>query len=636
MSQVHSTLHKIIRGSTILQYRIATHSACVDDNPNSGLPVTARLQLLIESQAAWAACKINFWRALAIPYQSSRIYGLRNGIFFLGEENGHAIRYARLPSNPDAPLEWKTIEFAPKRIIDVVLNIDEYDLIAPVTVTTHPTQPDTNVIEVQLLQFSTAMPHPLARTPAIFVYESLSERFVVSAETAGFHFALSIAQYFGAVPEPYEYLYVFDWTTGERMMSVELLHNTYSGLIFLSPEFLLLPNQYASRLDVWRIPTSAPPPSSPSDQAALAPQARPLLSLALPDLAPSQYDSVSLSCRAEPNPATSPSATKSYDPGFRPFSQKAFHAMSATAVVNFRMRVYDFLSNSASSWAIFARRGDLLAACEEVLADVEAGPNETEKSRVISVDGQDEGSGARVERATSIKSGSGSEKSSDEGKDPQQDEYANQGDGETMPDYDDHDSSDNSDENLWVPRPPVPDSLRPTHGVISYSRWGSRIVRWLPAIEAAIPDTRWVTAASAGTRCVYVTPDTRIPHVLDFNPCTVRRTLLSQTAGSKNFGAFFYELRHTQGTPDREAAEDEDSLTRTFKEPVENGLQYLKTVIGGVGRPSGDRDGDEPSPALEWNFDGLLMDEDQIVGLRKSATNGFVTEIVVIRIGPTR
>ncbi|KAF5376316.1 hypothetical protein D9615_008467 [Tricholomella constricta] len=289
--QAGSTLQAYFKTFPILQYRFATQAAQVEDNPRSthGSVVTERLALLNSREQGWARLSFNFQRTIPVLHHLDPIgiYGLVDGVYLLGDESRRRLHYCKLPSKPSDPTDWSHID-VDCTFVDVGLNIYEHDLIAVVTTKRHLTQRRCHIFEVLLLQFSTGKPHPLARSPVLFVGESSLRRPPISIDIVGIHLVLVTSHSINPF-QLCDQFHVFEWQTGTLKMEVQAQINTYASVVFLSPTLLLLPNARTAALDVWAIPavdTDAP--------------THPLVTLALPRLAPGCF--VRLASRGEPNP----------------------------------------------------------------------------------------------------------------------------------------------------------------------------------------------------------------------------------------------------------------------------------------------------------------------------------------------
>ncbi|KAF8329212.1 hypothetical protein F5887DRAFT_1142549 [Amanita rubescens] len=241
-----------IRSSIVLQYLIACHAAGVVDNPRCKLSYAERYEALLKREEAWYRFQPVFTETFDV--QSERQFGIHRlsaGIYLLGDNNRRDLRYCTLPSTPDEVPQWATIHgHGPKRdwngaIINVGMAIYEHDLIVN-AVSLIDTQDNRVVYSLIMvpLQFSTGKYHPLAHCPQIYV-QNFNERWQnVALEIVGDNVAL-------VTPAR---LFIFDWKTGRKKLQYEALNNAYSGLVFLSPETLLIPNDTQVHLEVWKIP----------------------------------------------------------------------------------------------------------------------------------------------------------------------------------------------------------------------------------------------------------------------------------------------------------------------------------------------------------------------------------------------
>lgn len=135
-------LRSLVTSSLQLQYLIEAEAAGVQDNVNSSLPVSERLEELKRSESAWTNFLVKQHQTIAIRHKSSGYYDLTGGVYVLGESNddgsipptSNTLRYAPLTSANDKALEkeWPRIKLE-HNIIDFGLAIYEHDLIAVAT-----------------------------------------------------------------------------------------------------------------------------------------------------------------------------------------------------------------------------------------------------------------------------------------------------------------------------------------------------------------------------------------------------------------------------------------------------------------------------------------------------------------------
>jgi hypothetical protein len=136
----HSLLCTIIRESVILSYRKALHIAGAEDNPNSKLTTSERLDLLNAREDAWRNIHFDFRQTIDVTHNPSGIYDLTGGVYLLGDYSRHALHYLKLPEEPSDVPKWSHVDVDHQwhtRIIDMAFAIYEHDLIAIVTSFVH-------------------------------------------------------------------------------------------------------------------------------------------------------------------------------------------------------------------------------------------------------------------------------------------------------------------------------------------------------------------------------------------------------------------------------------------------------------------------------------------------------------------
>ncbi|KAG5649126.1 hypothetical protein H0H81_006105, partial [Sphagnurus paluster] len=346
MHQVHSHLREYIQSFHILQYRIATQSAYVEDNPTSTLPISERLKLMRKLERGWARCNIDFRRVIHVKHEPSGIYDLTGGIYLSSDDDGHTLHYVQLPSKKDDPIEWKSIDVQ-KPVVDAGLSVLEHDLLAVIT----------SMDEKKFGPPHRRKAHPHAQVPVLFLADSYQQSPSFAAiEIVGVHLVLITTHNTGTpVSLKRDHVYMFDWTSGELKLKFRAWEDTYAGIVFLTPKLVLLSKMRVFVFEIWAIP------SEPFLASALSPPDKrenlptPLVSLGLPELSTSYYNS-EFSCRAEPNPTASTPAP-AYASNLNPFC-----AAPHEALIICNISVSAFHNDITETWTMFVRRADMLAA----------------------------------------------------------------------------------------------------------------------------------------------------------------------------------------------------------------------------------------------------------------------------------
>ncbi|KAJ6533472.1 hypothetical protein B0H19DRAFT_442518 [Mycena capillaripes] len=159
-------------------------------------------------------------------------------------------------------------------------------------------------IDVLFPKFSTGHPHPLATQPTLHIHTvPISVGLPgISIEIVGENLAISLV-YWREPTRDLDSLHIFNWYSGLPKMAPMGVTNT--GLVFLTPSTLLVPNTASASFDVFHIPPS-PPPSTAS-VPNIDTDTVPFLfcSFLLQGLPPWQ-SLISFQCRGTPNPLTSP------------------------------------------------------------------------------------------------------------------------------------------------------------------------------------------------------------------------------------------------------------------------------------------------------------------------------------------
>ncbi|KDR77919.1 hypothetical protein GALMADRAFT_94412 [Galerina marginata CBS 339.88] len=283
-------LHNIVKESVVLQYGATLAFANAEDNPCSNHPVAEKLRALKSGEKAWSFLRPVFTKSVPVTHGQSGIYDLSAGVYLLSNSSRTALHYLRLPSNEDEDTSWQKIH-SEKVLIDIGLCLYEHDLIVIVTKTPHREHVDSSIIyniELDLVQFSTGKSHPQARESRIRVISTESENASVGIEIVGDNLILILS--FPGMRQQDDCIFIYEWKTGVLKTSFLAPYRTYSGPIFLTEHLIVIPNTRTMALDFFHIP-SKPTVVSPT----------PVLILGLPALADSRFLGA-MACRAEPNP----------------------------------------------------------------------------------------------------------------------------------------------------------------------------------------------------------------------------------------------------------------------------------------------------------------------------------------------
>ncbi|KAM6499883.1 hypothetical protein JOM56_005391 [Amanita muscaria] len=294
---VNREFNEIIQSSTLLQYFLACKAAGVTDNPQSSLSHAERLEALKKREDAWRKLKPVFEMTITVNRQSfSRVCRSAEGFFFLCDDNQKDLKYCHLSSFPqDDPrwimmpghgpaLNWSGI------LVNFAAALYEHDLIVNFISSDTGNQVDMprHSLDLVLLKFSTGEYHPLARSPRIHVQRSPELHPRVVSRIAGDNIALVVHSRDGTFSDK---IFIFDWKTGRKLLEHDASGNAYSGLVFVSPELLLVPNDVLSHFEIWHLPPQKLNPKPPIQ----------ILSLQIPAVSP-EYSTFSLRCYAEPDP----------------------------------------------------------------------------------------------------------------------------------------------------------------------------------------------------------------------------------------------------------------------------------------------------------------------------------------------
>ncbi|KAF9553352.1 hypothetical protein CPC08DRAFT_822345 [Agrocybe pediades] len=287
----HRLFNLIFWECLLVQYTSLLEETNLEDNPCAPISISEKLEELKHAGRAWDLARPEFSTRLPVIHHQSGVYDLTGGVYLLSNDTRTAMHYLRLPRKKEDVPEWKIIKSAAS-IIDIGLCLFEHDMI--VNVTTVPYResvhsPLTYNIGMDILQFSTGKPHPDATQPYILVLNSTGEKPAVGIEIVGEHLVLILC-YYTPGNNLEDNIFVYEWKTGMVKMHFTAESKTYSGLLFLTEDLILLPNALLNTLDIFRIP-----------EKATVETPKPVLRLSLPRLANGRHLG-GISCRAEPNP----------------------------------------------------------------------------------------------------------------------------------------------------------------------------------------------------------------------------------------------------------------------------------------------------------------------------------------------
>ncbi|KAJ4490590.1 hypothetical protein J3R30DRAFT_106448 [Lentinula aciculospora] len=336
---VNRPIYTVISNSVFLQYSIELYKACTLDNKSCTLSYLEKLEMLRRREEAWSNCKPTFDRVVPLNFTPGSVYDFSNAVYLLGDYTRQRLHYLHLPKHPDEVPQWSVFPSNDNRhIVDFGLNLQEHDLIALVTaeLQTYSSSPSMLSIDLSLRQFSTGNYHPLAKVPSIpiVVSELRWGSPSVNLEIVGKHLVLVTT--FWRNPNSKCTVNVYEWETG-KMVMINGNPESYSGVVFVSENIILLPNTETRALELWKIPgPNEDPPSAPLRQ------------LALPRLMPQNILRF-ISCRGEPNPIVINNQTH---------SDRPFHYDPPESVLLLHLRVHGI--HLSSLFTIFIHRRSLL------------------------------------------------------------------------------------------------------------------------------------------------------------------------------------------------------------------------------------------------------------------------------------
>ncbi|KAJ3787498.1 hypothetical protein GGU11DRAFT_716906 [Lentinula aff. detonsa] len=339
---LNHSIYTVISNCVFLQYSIELYKACALDNKNCTLSYSEKLAMLQQREEAWSNCKPSFHRVVPLNFTPGSVYDFSSSVYLLGDHTRLRLHHLHLPHHAGQAPQWYLFPSDDNRhIVDFGLNLHEHDLIALVTAELRVSSSSTSSmlsIDLSLRQFSTGQYHPSAKVPSIHVMVS-ELRWgspSINLEIVGKYLALVTTFWRNANSKCT--LTVYEWQTGKVVMDINGNPESYSGVVFISEDIILLPNTETRALELWKIPgPNEHPPSAPLRQ------------LALPRLMPQNILRF-ISCRGEPNPT-----------GFirsQHYSDRPFHYDPLDSIVLLHLRVHGL--HLSSLFTIFVHRRSLL------------------------------------------------------------------------------------------------------------------------------------------------------------------------------------------------------------------------------------------------------------------------------------
>ncbi|KAM6497484.1 hypothetical protein JOM56_007957 [Amanita muscaria] len=598
---VNREFNATIQSSTLAQYYLACKAAGVVDNPQSPLSYAERLEALKKREDAWRKLKPVFETTIKVIDQSTS-YELTAGNYLLSDKNGEALHYCRLPSSPQNNPQWFSIPgHGPGQswsgsIVEMGMAVYEHDLVVNVIFSEVENQADMqrHSLDLVLLKFSTGEYHPLARHPLIHVERSPSTAPYTLVRIVGDNLALVVHDLNSSK------LFIFDWKTGHKRLQHEATEHAYkySVPVFVSPGLLLVPNLILSLFEVWQLFPSHPNSKFTPVQ---------ILSLQIP--AASVNCSISsIYCHGEPSPFLHSM------PYFPP--QPFFPSLeNSIIIVKLRIRLE---SGVRSAYKLIMDRCALLDIIQKwtspsLLEQREGLPTWlTTEVTVHKVADPDDGSvrlAAQSELVSMIPHSGSSPRTRDS---PTVETSQISPTSPTL-----HISADCSSSSISSGS--ASSTSRYDILQVQWADWGPPISRWFQ-LSGTYNYTWWIHQ-STGQRFVFLDRD---PHdkskcsvgVADFNLHNVRRnaemTAQLREKDKDNGG------NDNDGEGKKEDDEDEMEILDhegVFSEEVHMGLKCVIYHAPG-----------------EYDFDGVLMDEERLVGLKLDGENR-VESFKVLYIG---
>ncbi|THU97889.1 hypothetical protein K435DRAFT_857221 [Dendrothele bispora CBS 962.96] len=348
LQKICKFLRDFVSGSVLLQYRILLHASGMLDNPRSPYSLKTRYQMLKHRERSWLLLEPSFSTCIPAHHSSVVIYELSGGAYLLSELPRRTVNFITLPSSPNDPVpKWRSHYMEENtRLLDFGIAVQEHDLLALVTTQVvipfvhTPDDPNTT-LQIRWVQLSTGEPHPLSGPPMTFVEDAPFECIGIGMEIVG---DLTCLVLHDARPDflDRDRVLLIDWKKSIIRAQLSSPSRRYYNATFLSPDVLLIPNALEASLEIWRIP----PPSSSNSQLELT---TPNLHFLLPSR-DNFFEVTNFVCRSAPTHSSNPS----------PNDTRPFRSDPNEAIILFHLTVSPLYLGVPQPLMFFAHRKSFL------------------------------------------------------------------------------------------------------------------------------------------------------------------------------------------------------------------------------------------------------------------------------------
>ncbi|KAF9449609.1 hypothetical protein P691DRAFT_812092 [Macrolepiota fuliginosa MF-IS2] len=356
---INRHLQVLISESAKLQYYIHLGVYGMVDNPRCDLPISERLDRLLERERRQEKFDFDFNKIIDVVVAEHRRRYLSAGMFSILYESG-VLHQVQIPSRADQEVEWKEIRTASFSIHSGMRSLEQdlHILITaqPQTVYTNAAKPHTiHEVQVHVNQLSTGKPHPDAQRTISFKVREEFGRPRAGMGCVGDNLVLALRDDMEE-HKPDDRVYAYDWKTGERKLEINAPFGSYLHPLFLTTHTFLLSNANNGELEYWRIP-QGPSETHTPDQ--------PFFILSLPPLSPgNMFRRISLN--AEPQPA-----------GRLEDASKPFYADPHRAIIVAEVTIRPIDGSRRTAFSFFVHRNSFVECLDIFSASISSSERPT-------------------------------------------------------------------------------------------------------------------------------------------------------------------------------------------------------------------------------------------------------------------
>ncbi|KAJ7065689.1 hypothetical protein C8F01DRAFT_751058 [Mycena amicta] len=218
------TLSQLILTSPAIQYRVEQEAAGVIENPafvETTKPISYRREALRAREDRWLGFSPAARQSMKLPVKWAdtdiQLYDVAADTFAIA----HTTKVEVLHTFRDGPSGWQTFD-ATKPILSFYI-ASEWDMIVLLTISMSVSDPALQVIEAQLMQLSTNLPHPAAGRQTFVLANVPLSHDLPDVQMDVVDTALAISIYYFDLEDVdsrrHNCLYLVDWQSGNSLLA---------------------------------------------------------------------------------------------------------------------------------------------------------------------------------------------------------------------------------------------------------------------------------------------------------------------------------------------------------------------------------------------------------------------------------